>query len=209
MIMVVKKVFMAQYNSYYLVFISAMLLSSGNVQAITGIPVGSAHTTNFIATITDGSCTLDYSSKELVFMPRIAADFSPGKTVEIQPIVANVSCTYAATPQVMITGTTPYASNTRIFLDNDVGNNGVGFMIQPATSAAARDTPPPLSDFYARGLTGKAIENGKTMALLPLNASNNFTERQVLWVGLVGMTDSSNIIPGVFQARLTITGIIP
>lgn len=213
MITVAGKVFMEQYNNYHRVFISAFLLSC-SVQAAAETPVGAAQTTQFIATITDGSCSLDYDSEPvLTFMPRIAADFSPGKTVEIQPVSAVVTCNYAVTPQVMISGTTPYASNNLIFLDNDSkwpdGTNGVGFMIQPVTSVAERDTPPSLNNFYADGIAGKAIANGETMSLLPLNDSNDFTENQVLWVGLVGLTDSSNTIPGTFQATLTITGIIP
>lgn len=213
MIMVDGKVFMEQYNNYPRIFISAFLLY-GSVQAAAETPVGAAQTTQFIATIADGSCRLDYGSEPvLTFMPRIAADFSPGKTVEIQPVSAVVTCNYAVTPQVMVSGTTPYASNNLVFLDNNSkwpdGTNGVGFMVQPARSVAERDTPPSLSNFYTEGIAGKAIANGETVSLLPLNDSNDFTENQVLWVGLVGLTDSSNTLPGAFQATLTITGIIP
>lgn len=204
---------MVQYNNYRRAFISAFLLSC-STQISAETPVGAAQTTQFFATITDGSCRLDYNSEPVLsFMPRIAADFSPGKTVEIQPVSAVVTCNYAVTPQVMISGTTPYASNNLVFLDNDSkwpdGTNGVGFMVQPARSAAERDIPPSLNDFYNNGITGKAIANGETMSLIPLNDSNDFTENQVLWIGLVGLTDSSNIIPGTFQSTLTITGIIP
>lgn len=204
---------MVQYNNYRRVFISAFLVSC-SAQAPAETPVGTAQTTQFIATITDGICNLDYNSGPvLTFMPRLAADFSPGKTVEIQPVSTVVSCNYAVTPQVMISGTTPYASNNLVFLDNDSkwpdGTNGVGFMVQPARSEAERDTPPSLNNFYADGIAGKAIANGETMSLIPLTDSNDFTENQVLWVGLVGLADSSNTFPGAFQATLTITGIIP
>lgn len=213
MITAAGKIFMVQYNNYRRVFISGFLLSC-SAQAAAETLVGAAQTTQFIATITDGICSMDYNSEPvLTFMPRLAADFSPGKTVEIQPVSAAVTCNYAVTPQVMITGTTPYASNNRVFLDNDSkwpdGTNGVGFMVQPARSEAERDTPPSLNNFYADGIAGKAIADGETMSLIPLTDSNDFTENQVLWVGLVGLADSSNTLPGAFQATLTITGIIP
>ncbi|WP_037384538.1 fimbrial protein [Serratia sp. DD3] len=204
---------MAQSNNYLQLFI-VMGGSLIGGQAIASTPIGSAGTTQFVATINDGSCDLDYTSGHaLAFMPRMATDFSPGKTVEIQPINIDIQCNYTVTPQVMITGKTPYPGNQKVFLDTNsqwpTNTNGVGFMVQPATSVAARDTPPSLSDFYVNGLAGKAIANGETMMLLPLNSANGFSENQVLWVGLVGMVDSNQITPGAFQATITITGIIP
>lgn len=213
MIMVAGKRFMAQSNNYLQLFIA---MGGGLIggQVIASTPIGSAGTTQFVATINDGSCELDYTSGyALAFMPRNAADFSPGKTVEVKPIEVNMRCNYAVTPQVMITGKTPYSANQQVFLDANsqwpTNTNGVGFMVQPVTSVAERDTPPSLSDFYPSGLAGKAIANGETMTLLPLNQANGFSENQVLWVGLVGMVDSNQITPGAFQATITITGIIP
>lgn len=213
MITVDGKSLMAQSVNYHQLFVVvAGLLTS--CQATASTTIGSAGTTQFVANITNGSCELDYThGHAFSFMPRIATDFSPGKTVEIQPIVVDMRCNYAVTPQVMISGKTPYSDNQRVFLDANsqwpTNTNGVGFMVQPAKSVGDRDTPPPLSSFYANGLAGKAIANGETMVLLPLNPENSFSETQVLWVGLVGMVDSNQITPGSFQATLTITGIIP
>lgn len=213
MITVAGKISMAQYVNHCQRFVAVAGILTG-CQAIASTAIGSPGATEFIATITNGSCELDYTSgHSLAFMPRTAADFSPGKTLEIKPIVVDVNCNYAVTPQVMITGTTPYPANQRVFLDANskwsTDTNGVGFMVQPATSVTERDTPPSLGDFYANGLAGKAIKNGETMMLLPLNKANGFRENQVLWVGLVGMVDSNQITPGAFQATLTITGLIP
>ncbi|PVZ87878.1 hypothetical protein C9426_09755 [Serratia sp. S1B] len=213
MITVAGKSLMVQSVNYRQLFVVMVGILTG-YQAIASTPIGSAGTTQFVATITNGSCEFDYTNgHSLAFMPRIAADFSPGKTVEIQPIVVDMRCNYAVTPKVTITGKTPYPANTRVFLDANsqwpTNTNGVGFMVQPAASVTERDTPPSLSSFYANGLAGKAIANGETMMLLPLNQDNGFSENQVLWVGLVGMVDSNQITPGAFQATLTITGIIP
>lgn len=198
---------MAQYNNYHRIFISAFLLAC-SVHVMAETVLGAPQSTTFTATINDGSCTIDFDSQqsELFFTPRLATDFSLGNTVEIRPITANVGCDYAVTPQVMIEGNAPYGSNTQVFLDGVT--NGVGFMVLPARSEAER-MPPSLETFYTDGIGGRAAVNGVPMSLIPLNGDNDFDENQVLWVGLVGMTDSSNIIPGAFKATLTIVGIIP
>ncbi|MFL9149839.1 hypothetical protein AB9E65_13765 [Escherichia coli] len=203
---------MVRYVKYARIVIGITALTGG-FQAVAGISVGTSQQTQFIATINDGTCELSYSSDPtLIFMPRLASEFSPGTTVQVKAIVANVGCTYAVTPQVKVEGITPYAGNTRVFLDDGDwpgGTNGVGFMVQPATTIAERDTVPSLNDFYTNGMAGKAIENAATVNLIPLAENCEFCQNQVLWVGLVGMADSSQIVPGSFQATLTITGIIP
>ncbi|EIY1065513.1 hypothetical protein MME56_004570 [Escherichia coli] len=203
---------MVRYTKYIRVVIGITVLIVG-FQTAASSTVGTSQQTQFIATINDGTCELTYSSDPtLVFMPRLASEFSPGTTVEVKAIAANVGCTYAVTPQVKVEGSTPYAANTRIFLDDGGwpgGTNGVGFMVQPAITTEDRDNVPALSNFYSSGMSGKAIENAETVNLIPLTESSEFNENQVLWVGLVGMADSSQIIPGSFQATLTITGIIP
>lgn len=214
MIMAAGKVFMAQYINYSRIIITAiigLLTNSGMASTL----IGTAQTTQFTANIIDGTCELDqeYNGKVLTFMPRMASEFSTGKTLEIKEISTLITCNYEVTPKVMISGNTPYYSNSKIFLDSDAkwpaGTNGVGFMVQPARSIDERNNRPPLNDFYSKGMAGKAIANGETMSWIPLNEQNNFTENQVLWVGLVGLTESQNIVPGSFQATLTITGIIP
>lgn len=204
---------MAQCTNYPWIFISVFLLVY-SVQSLAETPLGSSQEVVFTATINDGECTLDFDSRqsEVIFIPRLASDFSPGKTVEIRPITAQVGCDYDVTPQVTVVGNTPYASNTRVFLDSNPdwpdGTNGVGFMVLPVTAEDDR-APPSLGDFYTTGLGGRAAVNGVPMDVIPLFGANDYATNQVLWVGLVGMADSSGIIPGAFQAKLTITSYIP
>lgn len=204
---------MAQYSNALRILISAFLLACG-VPAMASTLLGSSQEVVFTATINGGECTLDFDSRqsEVMFIPRLASDFSPGKTVEIRPITAQVGCDYDVTPKVTVVGNTPYASNPQVFLDSNPdwpdSTNGVGFMVLPVTSEDNR-APPSLGDFYSVGLAGRAAVNGVPMDVIPLLDANDDATNQVLWVGLVGMAESSGIIPGAFQAKLTITSYIP
>lgn len=204
------RVFMVKYNNHVALFaiLTWIIPSYQTIASVNLDTVG----TSFIATITDGSCDVSFDNKAITFMPRMASEFNPGVTVEVKPISAQMNCTYAVTPQVTISGTT-YSSNNRVFLNKNPDwpeqTNGVGFMVQPASTVIERDKTPSLDSFYANGMGGKAISATTPMSLIPLSEDNDFSVNQVLWVGLVGLVDSNQIIPGRFSANLTININLP
>ena len=114
-----------------------------------------------------------------------------------------IQCSIATTPKLIVSGITPYPGNNHIFLDDSI-NNGLGFMLQPDDGS---EKTPSLSEFYSDGLSGKAITNNT-----PVNVNSaavNTPLQQIIWVGLVGMKDSQDIVPGPFSASLIVTGLIP
>lgn len=179
--------------------------------AVASTPIGTEQSLVISATISDAMCEVQFDTTRLIFTPTVTTQFSAGSTVEILPLKMRVKCNHARTPTVSITGAQPYAGNTRVFLDPPAGKpngNGVGFMVQPATTAQARDTPPVLSTFYAQGMAGAAVQAGVSTDIIPVTQTQNFVE-QVLWIGLVGEWSTDNIQPGEFKSTLTITVAIP
>ncbi|WP_025154725.1 fimbrial protein [Morganella morganii] len=185
-----------------------IVLSMTEVIASTGL--GTPRTLQVTATIMDAMCEVVFDTSTLTFTPTVPAQFSAGATVEILPLKMRVKCNYIRTPTVSIEGIT-YANNARVFLDppaNQPGGNGVGFMVHPATMAQTRDTPPALSSFYSQGMAGDAVQAGVQANIIPVTQTQNPVE-QVLWVGLVGVWPTTNVLAGKFKSTLTITVAIP
>lgn len=187
-----------------------LLITLPITATIASTNLGTPSTLQVTATITDAMCEVVFDTSILTFTPTVPVQFSVGSTVEVLPLKLRVKCNYALTPTVSIAGIT-YTNNTRVFLDppaNQPSGNGVGFMVQPATTAQARDTPPALSSFYNQGMAGSAVQAGVPMNIIPVTQTQNFVE-QVLWVGLVGVWPTANILAGEFKSTLTITVAIP
>lgn len=210
MIMGALVIFMEKFSKLS-AFWTGLIFFAVNYPAVAG-GVLSTGGTSFIATISDGTCDVSFDNQVITFMPRVAGEFGPGMTVEIKPVTAQMHCTYAVSPQVTVSGAT-YASNNRVFINKNPGwpdgVNGVGFMLQPAATVSERDNPPSPGSFYADGMAGKAIAAAVSMPLIPLTEDNDYSANQILWVGLVGLADSSQIVPGRFSANLTININLP
>ncbi len=179
--------------------------------ALASTHIGAASTLQVKATIMDGMCEVEFNTTTLIFTPTIPSQFFEGATTEILPIKMKVKCNYARTPTVSVTGALPYTGNPRVFLDAITGKpngNGVGFMLHPAMTEQERETPPALNTFYSQGMAGSALQAGIATNLIPITQTQNFVE-QVLWVGLVGVWPTNNILAGEFKSTLTITVTIP
>ena len=144
-----------------------------------------------------------------ISLPEALLQFKPLKsnqlmndpqTYQIKPLRLQLRCVdehEAVLPTLTIEGETPYADDTEqvIFLNGTT--NGVGFMLRQSSE----DKPIALADFYQ---PAAAIgQGGQGTPLTVLNNDNLYISDHVLWVGLVGPFQS-NIIPGYFQASLTL-----
>jgi len=130
----------------------------------------------------------------LTFSPQRTSVFQGSPAAyEIKPLRAELSCpnkTNELVPKLSIEGHTPYGTDT-VFLDGEP--NGVGFMLR-----LGEGTSPSLNDFYA---PDKAIKQGMTLSLSPLNMTNQHHTEEVFWVGLVGPVQG-NVLPGKFFSAL-------
>jgi len=142
----------------------------------------------------DIGCELRLPSS-LTFRPQRTSAFQgAAEAHEIKPLRAELACpdkTNELIPRLSIEGHTPYATDA-IFLDGEP--NGVGFMLR-----LGEGTPPSLSEFYA---PEKAIKQGMTLSLSPLNIANQHHTEEIFWVGLVGPVQG-NVLPGKFFSALT------
>ncbi|MCS3429513.1 fimbrial protein [Klebsiella sp. BIGb0407] len=184
--------------------LASMIFFSGAGTAVMAdeIPLSSAETT-FNATITDGSCDWLWNETELHFPPVTAEQIKTKNTLIIKPLTVFIQCTQPLTPQLKVTGNTPYADDPSIFIDGSNLRN-IGFMLQPDNGS---QTLPSLSNFYNEGIAGKAFINNIPFNLGAVTESQQV--QQIIWVGLIGMNADSLVVPGTFSASLTITGLIP
>lgn len=160
--------------------------------------------TEFSATIVEGSCDWTWDQTRLDFLPLTADRIKTGNTLEIKPLTAAIQCNQAITPQLKVTGNTPFSGNEYVFLDGSNTRN-VGFMLQVDDG---RQQVPSLSNFYSNGMAGNAIKNNIPVSISSAAQANQQT-RQIIWVGLVGMNASNLTIPGSFSTTLIFTGLIP
>ncbi|CAK6608501.1 P pilus assembly protein, pilin FimA [Providencia stuartii] len=179
---------MVGFNKSSSIFFVLMLTNIGQLYA-----VGTAEV-DLSASLVDGSCSIELSDKALHFKPYSVASFPTAKTtVEIQPISAKVTCEGGnTTPLLTLKGITPYSGNNQVFLDSTP--NGTGFMIQHGKKELG------LNDFY----NGDALENqGKQVALTPLNSSNQFSSTEYFGIGLVSVDNT--VTPDFLKANITFT----
>lgn len=167
-------------------------------------PLSSA-STQFTASILDGSCDWAWDNTVVNFPVVTPAQIMPAQAIAIKPLQATIECNQAGlTPQLMVTGNTPYPSNEAVFLDSTEGN-GVGFMLQMDSGAQLM---PDLDQFYRLGMAGKAMVNQQRTSA-PSMASDLTRTQQIIWVGLVGMQQGSQAKAGKFSSVITLTGLIP
>lgn len=192
---------MAKYSKYFTCWASLGLLLAANAQA-ADVNVSNANTT-FTATVIDGSCDWVWNESVLTFTPVAERELSAGKTLEIQPLTGTIQCNLPLTPQLMVTGNTPFSDTASVFLDGSSTAN-TGFMLQVDDGS---QTMPGLTSFYTNGISGKAMVNNTPFTLKAVPAQQQV--KQIIWVGLVGMDSGSATVSGKFSASITLTGIIP
>lgn len=177
--------------------------------------IGSAGTVQFSATITARSCDVTFDKNtQLTYTTLPPSNFVKGSTLQVLSYAFSVTCNYAGTPQLTVTGNTPYSGNPRVFLDANTAypadsGNGLGVMVRPATTTAEASSPPTLSSFYRDGMGGKALSQGTAFPLIPLQSASNNTAKQVLWLGLVVPQQADKITYGAFKSTLTLTVTVP
>ncbi|URE79882.1 fimbrial protein [Providencia stuartii] len=179
---------MARFNKLSSIFLALMLVNISHAHAESTAKI------DLSASLVDGSCAIELSEKSLDFKPYSVTDFPTAKTtVEIQPITAKVSCEGGnTTPLLSLKGITPYSGNNKVFLDG--APNGTGFMIQRKIKTRG------LNDFY----NDDALENqGKQVALTPLNSSNQFSSTEYFEIGLVSVENT--VTPDFLKANITFT----
>jgi len=160
--------------------------------------------TEFNATILQGSCDWIWNETVLNFLPVTTDNIKPETTLEIKPLTAAIQCNLPLTPQLKITGNTPFSGNNNIFLDGS-NTRSLGFMLQVDDGSLQA---PSLASFYRDGMAGKAMTNNIPVNL-PTRTQANPPSQQIIWVGLVGMDAGPLKIPGSFSTTLTFTGLIP
>jgi len=192
---------MEKYNKLSRLLGTLILFSCSAVIA-EEVPLSSGDTT-FTATITDGSCDWLWNETVLNFPPVTADQVKSETTLMIKPLTLFIQCTQPLTPQLKVTGNTPYADTPSIFIDG-VSLQNIGFMLQPDNGS---QNMPSLSHFYNEGIAGKALVNDIPFSLS--SVTDDHQVKQIIWVGLIGMNAGSLIIPGHFSASLTFTGLIP
>lgn len=193
---------MALYNKILPILASITLLYYPGY-LLAEVPL-SQGTTEFSATILEGSCDWTWNETQLDFLPVTVDRIKSGTALEIKPLAAAIQCTQALTPQLKITGSTPFTDNGKVFLDAPVTRN-VGFMLQVDDG---RQQAPSLGSFFSDGMAGKAIENNIPINVAPVTQTNQSVE-QIIWVGLVGMNSNNPTEIGTFSTTLIFTGLIP
>jgi len=193
---------MALYNKIKPILASITLLYYPGY-LLAEVPL-SQGTTEFSATILEGSCDWTWNETQLDFLPVTVDRIKSGTALEIKPLAAAIQCTQALTPQLKITGSTPFTDNGKVFLDAPVTRN-VGFMLQVDDG---RQQTPSLGSFFSDGMAGKAIENNVPINVAPVTQANQSVE-QIIWVGLVGMNSNNPTETGTFSTTLIFTGLIP
>jgi len=192
---------MEKYNNVSPLLASLILLGCTAVIA-DEVPLSNTETL-FNATITDGSCDWLWSETVLNFPPVTVEQVKPNTALIIKPLTVSIQCTQPLTPQLKITGNTPYNNIHSVFIDGTSEHN-IGFMLQPDNGS---QNMPALSSFYNEGIAGKALINNIPFNLNPVAEKQQI--KQIIWVGLIGMDNGSHILPGTFSASLTVTGLIP
>lgn len=193
---------MARYNKLQSILASITLLYYPSY-LLAEVPL-SQGTTEFSATILEGSCDWTWNEIQLDFLPVTVDRIKSGTALEIKPLTAAIQCTQALTPQLKITGSTPFADNAKVFLDAPVARN-VGFMLQVDDG---RQQAPSLGSFFSDGMAGKAIENNVPINVTSVTQANQSIE-QIIWIGLVGMNSNNPTETGSFSSTLIFTGLIP
>lgn len=192
---------MAQYNKLFSTLFGLSLTTwciGTYAQTLT-----SSGSTEFTATIINGDCQWTWNETSLNFSVLTPQQVSPATTLEIKPLTAMIQCNIPITPEIIFSGSTPYPNNTHVFINGNM-NSGMGFMLQLDDG---NKNMPSLGSFYSDGLNGKAISNNAAISINKI--IENEPAQQTIWVGLVGMKESTEIIPGSFSASLIVTGIIP
>lgn len=176
-------------------FVEALLGISVMVGIVVVPPLRAADSAsaNFSAHISDGSCGIQLSQDTLEYGFYRAIDFQPSSAVAILPLTASVSCSGATTPTFIVTGTTPYVTDT-VFRDADSVATGVGFMVRRDTGGIN------LGNFYDEAA---AISNNTPIALTPITVAET-AQNEPLLFGLVRARNAV-ITSGVIKATLTLT----
>ena len=192
---------MAAYSKYTF-FLASLVLCAGFTVSAEEVTLSTAKTT-FSATVIDGSCDWIWSESVLAFLPINEKALAAGKTLEIKPLSGTIKCNLPLTPQLMVTGNTPFSDTASVFLDGSNASN-IGFMLQIDDGS---QTMPELTRFYNNGINGKAMVNNVPFTLKEVKGGQQ--EKQLIWIGLVGMVSGNPTVPGKFSASVTLTGIIP
>lgn len=189
-------------SSKYAFCLGVLALCATLPASAEDVTLSTANTT-FTATVIDGSCDWAWSESVINFMPVNEKAVVAGKTLEIQPLTGTIECNLPLTPQLMVTGNTPFTDTASVFLDGSNASN-VGFMLQADDGS---QTMPSLSGFYSNGIGGKAMVNNVPLSLRAVEGGQQV--KQIIWIGLVGMDSGNTTVPGKFSASITLTGIIP
>lgn len=192
---------MAKYSKYASV-LAGLVLFTGFIANAAEVALSNAKTT-FSATVIDGSCDWVWNESVLTFLPVTENQLVAGKTLQIKPLTGTIECNLPLTPQLMVTGNTPFSDNASVFLDAITATN-VGFMLQVDDGS---QTMPGLTSFYSNGINGKAMVNNVPFTLKAVEGGQQV--KQLIWIGLVGMDSGQATVPGKFSASITLTGIIP
>lgn len=168
--------------------------------ALAAEPVNVLSMQAFIANKGVG-CDLIVPTSVLQFKPLKSSQLTGAiQTYQIQSLRVQLRCVdehEAIMPILTIEGETPYADDVEKAVYLNGKPNGVGFMVRQSLSG----TPIGLAEFYQ---PAAAIgQGGKGTPLAELNEGNQYTNEQVLWVGLVGPF-LPEVLPGYFQASLTL-----
>lgn len=193
---------MARFNKLALILAGIALLYYP-VYLLAETPLSQGKT-EFSATILEGSCDWTWNEAKLSFLPVTEDRIKTGTTLEIKPLTAVIHCTQAITPQLKITGNTPFSDNDKVFLDGSNTSN-VGFMLQLDDG---HQQAPSLNNFYTEGMAGKAIANNVPVNISPVTQANQQAQ-QIIWVGLVGWRANEITKTGTFTTTLIFTGLIP
>lgn len=166
---------MALYNKLRPILASITLLCYPGY-LLAEVPL-SQGTTEFSATILEGSCDWTWNKTQLDFLPVTVDRIKSGTTLEIKPLAAAIQCTQALTPQLKITGSTPFADNDKVFLDAPMARN-VGFMLQVDDG---RQQAPSLGSFFSDGMAGKAIKNNIPINVASVDQANQSVQQLSGW----------------------------